>query len=161
MQDTRKWDFRQWPVYSCFLLLGLFFGLLLSNRMWSILEYRIVPDEIVVQPPLSGTWCFPNTSLRGAETIRAALVGKLHNNSAAKSTDSTLIENTIRQLNDSTNSYNLKLLWTNRTHYKIVSCGSKVDDITLATEEEAFFLHQVPERFHEKYDSLADAYFKH
>lgn len=161
MQATRKSYFRQWTVYSCFLLLGLFFGLLLSNRMWSIVEYRIVPDEIVVQPPVGGTWCFPNTSLRGAEAVRAALVGKLHNNLGAKSTDSTLIETTIRQLKDSTDSYNLALLRTNRTHYEIVSRGNEANDITLATEEGAFYLYQIPERFHEKYDSLTDAYFKH
>ncbi|WP_206982076.1 hypothetical protein [Hymenobacter telluris] len=115
-----------------------------------------------MQPPLSGTtWCFPNTSLRGAEAVRAALVGKLHNNSAAKSSDSTLIQNTIRQLNDSTNSYTLALLRTNKTHYEIVSHGIEDEEITLATEEGTFYLHQIPERFHEKYDSLADAYFKH
>lgn len=147
-----------WLGYPLLFVLGVAVGLLVAGYVWGKSQYQFVPREIVLQPPPpNSTWCFPNTSLRGAEAIRAALAGRLHKNYAAKSADSTLIETTIHQLNDSTDTYNLALLWTNKTHYEIVSRGVSDGDITLATEEGTFYLHQIPERFHEKYDSLVAA----
>ncbi|MBG8552101.1 hypothetical protein [Hymenobacter guriensis] len=149
----------RWLAYPLLLILGICMGLLAAAYYWSRSGHLLVPGEIVVQPPpQNATWCFPNTSLRGAVAVRTALQGRLHADASFRQADSSLVVATVRQLNDSAHHvYTLTLLRTGRAHYEILSQGDYGE--TMATEEGTFQLHRIPVRYHEKYDSLALAYF--
>jgi hypothetical protein len=142
-----------WLAFPLLFILGVATGLLIAGYVWSKSRYEYFPSEIVIKPPLpNATWCFPNSSLRGAENLRTELAGRLQEGEV--SADSALVSSTIKQHNDSTDAYRLVLLKTHGTRYEVLSQGISEGDLTLATEEGSYYLHRIPERFHEKYDSL-------
>lgn len=150
-----------WLGYPLLFILGIGTGVIAAGYEWSKNGYLAVPQEIVVAPPPSNiTWCFPNTSLRNAVRVRAALAGRLHENASSKKVDSLMVVATIKRLNDSMQldhaTYPLTLLRHRGQRYEVLVQGIG-GELTLATEEGTYYLHQIPERFHEHYDSLVRA----
>jgi hypothetical protein len=143
-----------WLYCVCSLALGVCIGLLLAWQLWTVVEYRLLPTEIVIKPPASNTtWCFPNTSLRGAEKVQRLLRGRLHPDHSALQADSQRVAEAVRQVNQESSIYRLWLLRTRGARYDILAQGTY--ELTLATEKGNFYLQPIPVRFVERYDSLA------
>lgn len=148
---------------SLAIVIGFASGLLAAGYVWAKSGYEFVPSEIVVQPPPSNaTWCFPDTGLSGAETFSEELHKQMlvaHTSQYSSATLSRSLENTRRK-SAGASVYSLQLLAVTPQHFTVVAvpnADSNPSDFTLITERGYYYLHAIPKRRHEKYDSLASA----
>lgn len=150
---------RPWLYCIGTFSIGLLVGLLLAwNIVITVQEYRLIPTEIVIKPPpVNTSWCFPNTSLRGAEKVQQLLRGRLHVGKRAVQADSQTVADAVRISNLNDPPYHLWVLGSLGEHYTILSQGAY--ELTLATEKGNFYLMRIPTRFDAKYDSLVDVRF--
>jgi hypothetical protein len=147
------------------LVLGFASGLLSAGYAGVKIKYEIVPAEIVVTPPPpNATWCFPDVAFTGAERFNKELTKQLL---AAHSTQykDTMLSRSIRAVIQQDELgregyYQLHLLAVTPKQFAVIAMPHWETDpsrYTLITEQGYFYLHAIPKRRHEKYDSLASA----
>jgi hypothetical protein len=147
------------------LVMGFLGGLLCARYVGNKVRYELVPTEIVIAPPPpNATWCFPDVAFTGAEKFNKELAAQLlathttqYNETILnKSIKATIQQNELRR----EGYYQLHLLTVTPQRFAVVAIPTwetNPNRYTLITEEGYFYLHAIPKRRPEKYDSLASA----
>ncbi|TVT39054.1 hypothetical protein FNT36_15430 [Hymenobacter setariae] len=145
------------------LVIGFLGGLLGAGYIGIKAGHEIVPTEIVITPPPPNTtWCSPDVAFSGAEKFNRELALQLLAAHTTQYNDAVLnksIKTVMRQ--DALGRegyYQLHLLAVTPKEFAVVSMPSWETNpgrYTLITEHGCFYLHAIPKRRHEKYDSLA------
>jgi hypothetical protein len=146
------------------LVIDFLSGLLGAGYVGNIVRYEMVPAEIVIAPPPpNATWCFPDVAFTGAEKFNMELAAQL---SAAHTTqyNDTMLSKSVKAAMQDTlgreRYYQLHVLAVTPQRFAVVAMPSWETNpgrYTLITEQGYFYIHAIPKRRHEKYDSLASA----
>lgn len=145
------------------LVMGFLGGLLGAGYVGNKVRYELVPAEMVLTPPSpNATWCFPDVAFAGAEKFKRELAAQVLAAHTTKYNDTILNKSmnaTVQQ--DALGRegyYQLHLLAVTSQRFAVVAMPSWETDPSryiLITEQGYFYLHAIPKRRHEKWDSLA------
>ncbi len=147
------------------LVMGFLGGLLGAGYVGNKVRYELVPAEVVLTPPPpNATWCFPDVAFTGAEKFNRELTAQLLAAHTTRYND-TILNKSIKAASQQDalgreGYYQLHLLAVTPQRFAVVAMPSWETNpgrYTLMTEQGYFYLHAIPKRRHEKYDSLASA----
>jgi hypothetical protein len=146
----------RWVAFPLLLILGFAGGLLGAGYVWAKSGYEFLPAEIVVQPPPPNVIaCFPDQGFIGALKLRQELAQQMQQQHQSQYSEAVLRSSLRACVGQSDSLYTLTLLRVSPTHYSVVAAGrGGTTALTLATEKGCFYLHPIPKRRDEKYDSL-------
>jgi hypothetical protein len=145
------------------IMAGFTGGVTCAGQVWLKSGFELVPTEIVLTPPPPNTtWCFPDVAFTGAERFKEQLTKQLVAARSATYNDTILaksIQATVRQDELGRKGYyQLRVLAVTPKRFAVLAMPqweTNPSRYTLITEQGSFYLHAIPKRRHEKYDSLA------
>lgn len=155
----------RWVMFPLLLTLGFAGGLLCAGYFWSRSGYMFLPAEIVVKPPPpNATWCFPDFGFGGALRFRKELLTQMQKSHLSQYSDSMVNKSIRTSVANGENTFSLQLLHVDPAHFSVISTTkvgfSPNSNYTLITESGCYYLHPIPKRRSNDYDSLIQERWK-
>jgi hypothetical protein len=147
------------------VMAGFTGGVACAGQVWLKSGFELVPTEMVLTPPpQNATWCFPDIAFTGAERFKVQLVKQLAVAHSVTYSDTILAKSTQAVFEQDElgrkGYYQLRVLAVTPKRFAVLAMPqweTNPSRYTLITEQGSFYLHAIPKRKHEKYDSLASA----